>query len=87
MMTQNKESSVISMKSQFNIRSLRLRLGWSQAEMARRLSLNPVDIASIEKGSFALTPSLRGELEIILRQADESCEEQKKSALSDCDKD
>ena len=87
MMTQGKENSMKSMNTSPNIRSLRLRLGWSQAEMARRLSLNPVDVASIEEGKFSLTPTLRGEIEMILRQADESCEEQKKSALSDCDKD
>lgn len=70
-------------QNQLNIRSLRLRLGWSQAEMARRLSLQPIDVDSLEKGKFSLTPALEGELEIISRQADEICEERRKSALSD----
>lgn len=53
--------------------------------MARRLSLQPIEVDSIEKGNFKLTPALEGELEIISRQADEISEERKKSALSDRD--
>lgn len=65
------------------IRSLRLRLGWCQAEFARRLSLDPADVEFMESGVLVPNPSLRGELEIIMRQADESCEEKRKSALRD----
>ncbi len=66
-----------------SIRSLRLRLGWSQAEFARRLSLDPVDIEFMEQGVLVPNSGLRGELEIIQRQVEESCEERRKSVLAD----
>lgn len=68
---------------EYDIRHLRLRLGWSQAEMARRLSLEPVELMALEKNDLPLNGSLRGKLEMILRQADVLQDEQKKSSLSD----
>ena len=69
--------------NQAEIRSLRLRLGWSQAEFARRLSLDPADVEFMETGVLAPNPGLRGELEIIMRQAEESCEEKRQAAIHD----
>lgn len=69
--------------SQERIRSLRLRLGWSQAEFARRLSLDPADVEFMEKGVLLPNSGLRGELEIIMRQVEENCEEKRQAALRD----
>lgn len=57
------------------IRHLRLRMGWSQSDLARRLSCEPKIIESIEKGQFECPTSLRNELHMIERQAEECSDE------------
>lgn len=70
--------------SNTQIRSLRLRLGWSQAEFARRLSLGISDISFLEQGLVVPNPSLSGELDIIMRQVEADCEEKRDSVLTEC---
>lgn len=54
------------------IRSLRLRLGWSQSDMARRLQCLPEFIESWEKGLQCPETAQCQELELIDHQA-EAC--------------
>lgn len=62
--------------SQDKIRSLRLRMGWCQAEFARHLQVEQSEIEFLENGSAQPTQSLCGELEIIQKHVDEACAEQ-----------
>ena len=59
-----------------SIRSLRLRLGWSRSDLARRLKCSTEQIEKWEDGHH-LEVTFRGELEIILRQAEACCDEVK----------
>ena len=67
--------------SKVQIRSLRLRLGWSKAEFARKLSLGAADIDFLEQGLLIPNPTLSGELEIIMRQVESDSNEVRDSAL------
>lgn len=44
------------------IRSLRLRLGWSQSELARHLSCSTAEIVSLEDGKIFLSITMASEL-------------------------
>ena len=55
------------------LRDLRLRLGWSRSELARKLQCAPEEVESWEDGSGPIT--MKSELEIILRQA-EACSQE-----------
>ncbi len=55
------------------LRDLRLRLGWSRSELARKLQCAPEEVESWEDGSVTIT--MKSELEIILRQA-EACSQE-----------
>ncbi|NUN04741.1 MAG: helix-turn-helix transcriptional regulator [Bdellovibrio sp.] len=57
------------------LRDLRLRLGWSRSELARKLHCAPEEIESWEDGTGLIALAMKGELEIILRQA-EACSEE-----------
>lgn len=52
------------------LRNLRLRLGWSQSDLARRLRCEPQIIESIEAGSVDCPANLKNELHMILRHAE-----------------
>lgn len=52
------------------VRNLRLRLGWSRSDLARRLHCSSEEVESWEEGSGEIELSAKGELEIILRQAE-----------------
>jgi transcriptional regulator with XRE-family HTH domain len=56
------------------VRQLRYRLGWSQAEMARCLKLELATLSSVETGQTPLPESLSSELIRILYQADSNAE-------------
>lgn len=58
-----------------SIRSLRLRLGWTQADLARRLQCSSYEINEWENGSTVVDGHFRGKLEIIFRQAETCCDE------------
>ncbi len=55
---------------QVQIRTLRLRLGWTQADLARRLDCQPKLIESIEAGVETAAVELVHKLELIAHQAD-----------------
>ena len=56
------------------IRQLRYRLGWSQAEMARCLKLGSSDIVKWELGTFAPANEHKNALLLILQQAESNAE-------------
>lgn len=58
-----------------NIRSLRLRLGWSKSELAHRLHCSAEQVDGWETKGTSMDPQISSELEIILRQA-EACSEE-----------
>jgi transcriptional regulator with XRE-family HTH domain len=71
-----------------NIRSLRLRLGWSKSELAFRLHCSPDQVAKWEDGDRSIDSSTSSALEIILRQA-EACSDEVQctpAAENQCDK-
>lgn len=63
-----------------SVRALRLRLGWSKSDMARRLKCTLTDIEAFEDGQGLLQTQIKGELEIIYHQCQESADEVKYTA-------
>jgi transcriptional regulator with XRE-family HTH domain len=53
-----------------NIKSLRLRLGWSQAELARRLNCSSAEIEEFESGFKTPDKEKMGQLVLLLSHAD-----------------
>jgi ribosome-binding protein aMBF1 (putative translation factor) len=58
-----------------NIRSLRLRLGWSRADLARRLSCSSSDVGTWEEGRQTPDTQVANELILIAKHADACSEE------------
>lgn len=56
------------------IRDLRLRMGWSQSDLARRLQIDSQKVIQIENGLEQTPTNLAETLELLLRQADSSAE-------------
>jgi transcriptional regulator with XRE-family HTH domain len=65
------------------IRDLRLRLGWSISDLARRLNCESSQISIWEKGESQPTDTYAQTLELISHQADESSEEVMNSSLAE----
>lgn len=61
-----------------NLRSLRLRLGWTRSDLARRLGCTQDIVASMEDGSLEIDLSAQGDLQVILRHA-ETCSDEVKN--------
>jgi len=57
------------------VRSLRLRLGWSQSDLARRLHCEACEVESFENGATPILNEWKQTLELIARQADLCSEE------------
>lgn len=58
-----------------SLRALRLRMGWSKSDLARRLHCSSDDIDSWEGGNRHIELSVKAELELLLRQAEACCDE------------
>lgn len=73
--------------SKETIKSLRLRLGWSQSDLARRLNCASTEVDSWEKGVRAPGSAALNELFLVLKQADACSEEIHNSPLAEtlCD--
>lgn len=92
MNSSNKDSKIASQAASFSaaqwnkakIRSLRLRLGYSKAEFARRLRMEASDIDFMEQGLLVPSPLLSGDLEILMRQVESDCEENRNLKLVEC---
>lgn len=63
------------MSALLNIKSLRLRLGWTQADLARRLNCEVAEVSSWELGIEPLSPKVCSELQILFSQAEAYAEE------------
>ena len=81
---QHSDSLAASRWNKTKIRSLRLSLGYSQAEFARRLSMETSQIDFMEQGLLVPSPLLSGDLEILMRQVESDCEENRNSKLVEC---
>lgn len=66
-----------------NLRNLRLRLGWSKSDLARRLKCSISDVDAWEEGTTKIEFEFKGELEIMLRQCQECSDEVKNRPASD----
>jgi len=69
------------------IKSLRRRLGWSQGDLARRLSCASTEVESWENGSHTPAMNFLNELFLIAKQADACSHEVHASPLAEtlCD--
>jgi len=66
-----------------NLRSVRMRLGWSRSDMARRLNCLCSDIESWEDGRTLVTTEIKSDLEMILSQANFCNEEVRCSPVAE----
>lgn len=78
----------VSRWSKENIRTLRLRLGWSKSELAYRLHCSPEMVESWENQSCPMDLAISSELEIILRHAEACSDEVQFTPVAEnqCDK-
>lgn len=69
------------------IKSLRLRLGWSQADLARRLSCASTDVEAWEKGEITPAAGVINAMFLLVKQADVCSHEVHVSPLAEshCD--
>lgn len=65
------------------LRKLRYRLGWSQAEMARNLRLELGALAGLERGAATIPAELKVSLVRISQQADSNAECVQRRALAE----
>ncbi len=72
-----------SVFSKDELRSLRYRCGWSQAEMARILNVALADLAGFESGAAAIPVTLKSSLVRISQTADSNAECTQRRALAE----
>lgn len=65
------------------LRSVRMSLGWSRSDMARRLHCLCSDIESWEEGTSAVDANIQSDLEMILSQANFCTEEVRCSPVAE----
>lgn len=65
------------------VKSLRLRMGWSPSDLARRLNCDASVILNWENGSSIPEGKLADELDIFLKQAETSADEISNYALAE----
>lgn len=70
-----------------SVRALRLRLGWSKSDMARRLKCTLTEVDSWEDGTQQIEMQTQGELEIMFRQCEACSEEVKYTPASEVELD
>ena len=66
-----------------SVKSLRLRMGWSQSDLARRLNCDSNIVVNWENGKEVPAGVLAEELDIFLKQADSSADEVSNYALAE----
>jgi DNA-binding transcriptional regulator YiaG len=64
-----------------SIRSLRQRLGWSQAELSRRLQCDSADVDQWETGKSTPVAKFKNELQLLANQADACSKEVQSTPL------
>jgi transcriptional regulator with XRE-family HTH domain len=65
------------------LRRLRYRLGWSQAEMARNLHVELSELAGFESGAAAIPVTLKSSLIRISQQADSNADCTQRRAIAE----
>ena len=65
------------------IRELRMRMGWSQSDLARHLQIGVESITHLENGAVADFEVLKSKLALYWRQAESLSEEVQISALAE----
>lgn len=80
-MTENENYSLEWNKE--SVRALRLRLGWSKSDMARRLQCSLTDLESFEDGQSEMKSLIKSQLEMMYRQCQECSDEVKYTAASE----
>jgi ribosome-binding protein aMBF1 (putative translation factor) len=65
------------------IKSLRLRLGWSSSDLARRLNCESAIIYAYEAGKENPSGAVEAELNLLLKQADSAADEVSNQALAE----
>ena len=73
--SENPNSTEHSWEKEGSIRELRLRMGWSRADIARRLGCSSEDVKMFEQGERTPESHMKSELEFLLRQADACSDE------------
>ncbi len=56
------------------IRDLRLRMGWSASDLARRLQVDPVRVSQLEAGIESAEDKVLASLDLIFKQAEMSAD-------------
>jgi transcriptional regulator with XRE-family HTH domain len=69
--------------SKDELRQLRYRLGWSQAEMARNLRVEMAVVSGCESGAVTLPAELKSSLIRILQQADSNADSCQRRAIAE----
>lgn len=84
-----KNQTVSSEWAKDNIRQLRLRMGWSRSDIARRLQCSTEDVIHFEEGTKDIELCMKSELEILLRRAEAYGDEVRMvpTAENKCDQD
>lgn len=67
------------------IKTLRLRLGWTQSDLARRLQISTLAVDFWELGSNIPDQSLQRELEFLLKQASFCSDETRALPGAECE--
>ena len=65
------------------MRKLRYRLGWSQAEMARNLKIEMSSMIGLESGSTTIPAEVKSSLVLISYQADSNADRTQRRALAE----
>lgn len=65
------------------LRDLRLRMGWSPADLARRLHMDSLKIQQIEAGLEEIEYSVVSSLDLIFKQAEASADEKSCESLAE----
>lgn len=66
-----------------NVRTLRLRLGWSQSELARHLNCRSTDVEIWENGGSIENHDFLNQLQFLARQVEMCCEEVKSTPVAE----
>lgn len=66
-----------------DIRALRLRMGWTPSDLARRLGVQAAQVEGWEHGDELKDSQILNQLEFLCRQAEMCCDEIRRSPLAE----
>ena len=70
-METNLTNPIEELRKEKSLKKLRLKMGWSQSDLARRLNTNLETIIQIESGYLEIPPDFQNQLTFLIQQADE----------------